>query len=428
MEGDFSGSADAPPYFFLSYAHTPRIEGYLGDPDIWVVNLFRDLCSHIMQLTDLPSGVRPGFMDRELRAGSDWPSRLAHALAACRVFVPLYSSRYFASENCGKEWFAFSRRALNHAARSTGSAEAIVPALWVPVAPALLPEAAKSIQFDHSEFGHRYGTHGFYGIIKLSRYHGDYEEAVYELARRIVDVAHSTHIGSEPPAPYDSIESAFGSVDQPKPGERRLRITIVAPEASDLPSGRGDYHYGRVARNWNPYRPESMRSLADHVADLVRNLDYWPDVGDLEEHLNALLGGEHTPAPGVLLVDAWATMQAEYRQKLRKIDALGKPWIRVVVPWNHQDMETLEAGPILKQNLEAALRKKLAVSRVDCRAAADGVPNLEEFGIVLPMIVRAAARQYVRNANAYPPEGPVSERPRLTGPLTSALHSEHYYE
>jgi FxsC-like protein len=427
-EGYNSAAADAAPYFFLSYAHTPRQEGYPGDPDIWVANLFRDLCSHIMQLTNLPPGARPGFMDRELRTGSDWPARLAQALATCRVFVPLYSRRYFDSEHCGKEWFAFSRRALNHEARGARPAEAIIPALWVPVAPAMLPEAAKSIQFDHSQLGDRYSTHGFYGIIKLSRYKSDYEEAVYELARRIVEVAQNTRIDPESPARYDSLESAFGAPDHPTPGRHRMRITIVAPDWSELPHGRGEYHYGRSARNWNTYLPDSVRSLADHAADLVRNLGYRPDVGDLDEHFDALLGSEEDCGPAVLIVDAWATMQAEFTERLRRIDGPGKPWIQVVVPWNRGDAELLEAEPKLRQSLDMALKEKLAAGRVDCRIAVGGVPSIEEFSMVLPMVVRVAARQYLAHAHAYPPPGPAIERPRLIGPVADPPNPEHFDE
>lgn len=422
------GAGESAPYFFLSYAHTPRQEGDPGDPDIWVVNLFRDLCFDIMQLTNLPPGVPPGFMDRELRTGSDWPARLAHALATCHVFVPLYSRRYFDSEACGKEWFAFSRRALNHAARGAGLAEAIIPALWVPVAPALLPEAAKSIQFDHSELGDRYSKHGFYGIIKLSRYRSDYEEAVYELARRIVDVAQNTHIDPQQPERYESMASAFGSPGRLQTGQRRLRITVVAPDLSDLPQGRGRTHYGLTARDWNPYRPESVRSLADHAADLARNLDYRPDVGDLDEHLDALLGGEDIRGPGLMIVDAWATTQPECREKLRNIDALGRPWVQVVVPWNREDAETVEAEAALRQSLEMALRAKLAVGRVDCRIAVNGVPSLEAFGTVLPTVVQVAAKQYLRHAQAYPPAGPSIERPRLIGPATDLSNTEYLDE
>jgi transcriptional regulator with XRE-family HTH domain len=212
--GHAQPDSDPAPYFYLSYAHTPRQEGYPGDPDIWVANLYQDLCSHIMQLTDLPPGARPGFMDRELGAEGDWPARMVQALATCRVFVPLYSMRYFISEHCGKEWSAFSRRVRGQATAGADPAEGIVPALWVPVSDSLLPEAAKSLQFDHSQLGERYSTHGFYGIIKLSRYRSEYEEAVYELARRIVQVGQTTPISPEiPPLDYASLDSAFGPAD-----------------------------------------------------------------------------------------------------------------------------------------------------------------------------------------------------------------------
>jgi FxsC-like protein len=369
-----SVSSDSAPYFFLSYAHAPRQEGYPGDPAIWVANLFGDLCSHIMQLTNMPPGAMPGFMDRELRSGSDWPARLAKALATCRVFVPLYSRRYFDSEHCGKEWFAFSRRALNHAARA-GPTEAIIPALWVPVASALLPEAAKSIQFDHSQLGGRYSTHGFYGIIKLSRYRGEYEEAVYELARRIVQVAQGTRIDPEPPAEYSSLESAFGSADQPKPGER-----------------------------------------------------YLPDIGDLEEHLDVLLGADQTCGPGVLLVDAWASRQPEVQEKLRQLDSLDRPWIQVMIPWNRQDAEIVEADAKLKKSLDLALKEKPAAGRVDSRIAVTGVTSLEEFSMMLPVVVRVAARHYLAHAQAYPPPGPAIERPRLLRSLADPPNPEHFDE
>jgi FxsC-like protein len=204
-----------------------------------------------------------------------------------------------------------------------------------------------------------------------------------------------------------------------------MRITIVAPEASTLPNGRGDYHYGRSVRDWNPYRPESVRSLADHAADLVRSLGYQPDVGDLDEHLDALLGTEQPSGPCVLLVDAWATMQAECRERLRRIDDRREPWVQIVLPWNRKDTEIITAEPALRQSLESALKAKLAAGRVDSRIAVSGVPSLGDFSMVLPMVVRVAARQFLRHAQAYPPEGPVIQKPRLTGPSADPPNPEH---
>jgi hypothetical protein len=43
---------------------------------MWVERLFRDLCGHVMAMTDLPAGAPAGFMDREIRSGEGWSERL----------------------------------------------------------------------------------------------------------------------------------------------------------------------------------------------------------------------------------------------------------------------------------------------------------------------------------------------------------------
>jgi TIR domain len=99
---------DDRPYFFLSYARTPkRDQADRSDPDRWVHKLYKDLCDEILQMTDAQPG-EAGFMDRENKLGAEWSPELMTAIKACRVFVPLYSRRYFESSNCGKEWFAFA--------------------------------------------------------------------------------------------------------------------------------------------------------------------------------------------------------------------------------------------------------------------------------------------------------------------------------
>ena len=41
-------------------------------------------------------------------------------------------------------------------------------------------------------------------------------------------------------------------------------------------------------------------------------------------------------------------------------------------------------------------------------------PTLDEFSVVLPKLILTAVKQYLRRAQAYPPAGPVLERPRLS--------------
>jgi hypothetical protein len=106
--------AATAPYFFLSYAHNALSDARdEGESDYWVGELFRDLCRAVEQRAGLSKGAGPGFMDRDRRVGNDWPHGVVQALATCRVFMPLYSDRYFADECCGKEW--------NFASSSQGS-------------------------------------------------------------------------------------------------------------------------------------------------------------------------------------------------------------------------------------------------------------------------------------------------------------------
>jgi FxsC-like protein len=347
-------------------------------------------------------------MDRELQQGHEWPWRLSNALATCRVFVPLYSRRYFKSEHCGKEWFAFNRRALNQAAKKGGRVETIVPALWIPVRDGQFPEATRSVQFKPSDFGSLYAEHGFYGIMKVGRWRDAYEEAAYLLARRIVDAAEVSPVEPGTASQYESLPAAFGGdsgVGGTGPGDKLLRLTVVAPGRDELPAGRDPAYYGRDAREWNPYRQEAVRPLADHAADLARSLSYTPTVGDLYQHQTRLLSGESPSAPEVLLIDPWAMMQSEYQEMLRRLDAMDKPWVQVVVVWNQQDTQTHEDAKEIRAALDAALPLKLRAGRATSSLAVRGVPSLEDFGVVLPAMIAAAGRHYLRSAPIRPVDG-----------------------
>jgi len=136
-----ASAAATAPYFFLSYAHKSRGDARdEGEVDYWVSEFFRDLCRSVEQQAGLLKGMRPGFMDRERRPGNDWPIEVVRALSTCRVFVPLYSSRYFADEYCGKEWNYFTHRTPDPATQEA----AVVPGIWEPVAPGKLPQAARA--------------------------------------------------------------------------------------------------------------------------------------------------------------------------------------------------------------------------------------------------------------------------------------------
>jgi FxsC-like protein len=399
------------PYFFLSYAHTPRQgRGQPEDPDVWTTRLFRDLTREVRSQADLPPGTTAGFMDHGLIPGDDWSLRLSQALATCRVFVPLYSPRYFQSEHCGKEWAAFARRVANH---ETASVSSIIPALWVKVAHEKMPSVAQAINFRPAELGTEYASRGFYGIMKISRYRDAYQQAVTQLARRIVAAAEATSVGPAADADYAVLPSAFGTVPSMR-GDQRFRITIVAPGKSGLPAGRNPKYYGAVAGDWNPYRPVTDRTLAEHVADLVRSLGYRPDIGYLPERGAELVDERSCVAPEILLIDPWVVRLSEYNRLLAQFDALNKPWVQILIVWNAQDEEIKVVEDEFHTSLDSILGRKIAEGRTTSVLAVRGIPTLSELVRELPAMISHATRQYLKNAPAFPPAGEAVQRMHLS--------------
>ncbi|MER5884983.1 TIR-like protein FxsC [Streptomyces sp. NPDC001941] len=405
------GGEEPKPYFFLSYAHTPKNHPKDRDPNVWVERFYRDLSAHVLALTSLPAGVPAGFMDQQMQPGEGWQERLSEALAYCRVFVPLYSPRYFLSEQCGREWFVFSQRAAHHQARSNSGSpvNGIVPALWVPVPTRQLPQPAERLQFNHATFGDDYADEGFYGLIKLRYLRDQYERAVYLLAKRIVSVAEQTLIADgDPHQNYGAMPSAFGPPGAP----RELQVSVLACCRTDRPEDRGEDCYGTHARDWNPFHPRSSRPLADHAVDLARNLDYVVRVREFETDPKQLLIDDGAPpeAPALLLLDRWALDRPDRRELVRRIYAQDRPWVSVMDPWNREDPESPSRESELRRLTDAALTPPAGV-RGGHRSA--GMTTLEAFSRELPIAVRAASRGYAEHAPTYPPAGQHQRLPKV---------------
>jgi FxsC-like protein len=422
-------AAEAAPYFFLSYAHPPwNGQNNPQHRDIWPVKLFEDLCARVGRLGGLtPAAAKyVGLMDRgQWAAPHDRSAGLARGLARCRVFVPLVSRRYFASEDCGKEWFAFTRRPPVGSPRDRTVAGAIIPALWVPVDTRYLPPVARAMDFIHPDLGGCYAAHGFYGLIKLTKYRDAYEQAVEGLARLITRAAAESPV-ARGSLDYDaSLVSAFGARAGSVRGGHPLRITVVAPRPTESPHDSRAFYYGPDAADWNPYAPHAVRGLADHAADLARGLGYDPDVGDLGRHGRELLRGGPPTSPAVLIVDAWSATNSHYASLLRRLDAINKPWIQVMVPWPCGDAQDEAVKATLWPALASALGHKLVAGRATSSSAVSGIHNLEDFSRVLPAVIRTAARQYLRYALPFPPVGgPEAERPRLSRLLPDPAKTE----
>jgi FxsC-like protein len=404
------------PYFFLSYAHAPkRDRDDQIDPDRWVAKLYNDLCDDIIELSAVGSEYA-GFMDRQMGLGTDWRRRLALALGTCRVFVPLYSPRYFQSEQCGREWFAFRKRCVDFGMRHGREIDAIVPALWVVVPSDEMPSVASKIQFEHQNLGSTYSKEGFYGLIKLGRYKDEYQEAVYQLARHIIDVAKRTQVAPIPPVDYNSVPSAFGSDDARRMADKRIQITVAAPDKRNLPAGRSDFYYGATSREWNPYRDDFEGSLAEYTSQLTSSLGFEPFIVTLNDYTADPAGAVPSSGPNLLLVDPWQTVSVANQQLLRDLDEHAKPCVSLMVPWNHDDAETMNAKEQLKATLGQSLSKLLKRILPEYQMAGTGIPTLKDFGDMVAPLATDAGRKYLLEADTYPPSGPHKTKPRLIGP------------
>jgi len=413
---------DDRPYFFLSYARTPKRDpSDRDDPDRWVYRLYKDLCGAILQMTD----ARPeeaGFMDRENKIGTEWSPELTTSLARCRVFVPLYSRRYFESDNCGREWFAFARREATRRARGGQVVDAIVPALWTRIDRDKLPNVARAVQFDHNFLGERYCTEGFYGIMKLQNYRADYQRAVHRLAERIIAIGDESAAPADDatahqmaPSDFDSLPSAFGPASARRTADSQLQIAVLAHDTSSLPPGRATDYYGTTPHTWSPYRPDYPQPVADYAQELAKKcLDCKPLVGVFEEDVSKPDGGNGHPMPPCLcLVDAWVSLSPQHQEQLSRLDQVTEPWVSVLIPWNSQDLGMRTARDDLRANLQQRLGRKLAGVPRRCQMAANGIPTLQDFGQLLPEMTMIMLKRFRKEATAHPPAGPIVERPRL---------------
>lgn len=418
MQGSVGAGGDEKkrePYFFLSYAHTPKSDPKERNPNLWVERFFRDLCAHVMQLTSLPAGSA-GFMDQQMQPGEGWQERLSEALAFCKVFVPLYSPRYFLSEQCGREWFAFSSRAaaqnLRNSHNNSNPVTGIVPALWVPVPTRQLPQPAERLQFNHATFGDEYADEGFYGLIKLNYLRDQYERAVYQLAKRIVSVGQQIRLeAGDPHQDYAKVPPAFGPTGEPA---RELEVSVLACSRSTLPTGRSPDCYGSEALDWNPYHPASSRPLADHTVDVLRSLDSTVHVhlSDFEAEPQRLLDSDPPTGPGLLLLDRWALDARHRRDLMTQLCASPRPWISVMVPWSQADPQTRSREEELSRHTDDALAPRVDESHGH-RTPSAGLPTLDAFSKAIPGAVRAAVRHYEAHGPTYPPPGSGGPMPRV---------------
>lgn len=412
------GGGKERPYIFLSYAHAhapvPAPMGVDGGrpkphPDHLVHRFFDDLCALIAEFNQLKVAIPPGvgFMDKDLRPGAHWSEELSEALACCRVFVPLYSPRYFRSVNCGQEWQAFSRRAVFPTTLDGRRTSAIVPVLWVPQDPDALPQCATRLQYKHVEFGPAYEQEGMFSLARFGYLHDAYDYALRTLAHEIIAVAAETMVPVDHNhGAYSSLASAFGRAD----GGPKLRISVLAGDRRNVFPGRSDSPcYGETPYEWQPYDPgpEGGLTLAEHAARMAAELDFEPSIHVFDEEADVVLNGSVPIAPELLLFDRWTLLDPGKRDLARKFDQANPGWVSMMRPWCRNDPQR-EQGEAMLLNLEtqtfASLRRGASKPTFDDIHV--HLPTVADFSEVLPKAAMRAWLGYQAHGRAVPVGSP----------------------
>jgi TIR domain len=171
------------PIFFLSYAHAAGAQTDRHE-------FFDQLSLDVAELVSLPPGTEPGYIDRSIDPGTHWSADLREAVGTCQVFVAMLSARYFQSEWCGKEWYAFSKRQIRGLSHPRPKTQCMMlPVVWAgPIPSNLFPDVVGRVQrFSPDSLPNTviaaYEREGILGLRKTDP--SAYEAVVWKLAQHI---------------------------------------------------------------------------------------------------------------------------------------------------------------------------------------------------------------------------------------------------
>lgn len=407
------------PYFFLSYAHSHAAKNAEVARKNGLVKRFHDdLREAVQELLSPGSGPVHSAVDFEIPIGSRWTQYISDNLARCRSFVALYSSDYFSSEHCGKEWRAFGNRQDTDHVLHRQRPEAVIPVLWQPLRAEDMPECAGELQYSNPLLGPAFQRRGMAYLMRhMSEHRGDYKRALHYFAQRVVDVAENGSPARAERYPnYVTLESAFLRDGKPRGSHRRVRIVIAAPSEPRLPDGVEPAMYGSRAMMWKPYIPHYGGEIADAASTLAESMYFTALVEPLE------LSGEFTAgapasAPTILIIDPWAVRDEDLRRRLAHFDVNShtKLWIRPVVAWNRGHQANKIHAALLCAELDRALDQCRRRYWHESPQVLDGLESIDDFIAKIPDVIRRAERVYISETAPDPPcSGPV--RPRFGGP------------
>src|ERR1022692_4031447 len=403
MVTDIDPAERKPPedrsYFFLSYAHSPPLEGDgQKDHDKDVREFFHDLTDAVTSRASPHSGIIRGSFDQDFPVGPDWLHYFSRALGAAEVFVPLYSPGYFARSWPGREWACFYQRMV--IADLEDPVRRFAPVLWTPLqAQHNLPGLRAAMEIGAAE--PEYEKSGLRALLRIEPYRDLYRAAENKLAERVVALAEGSPLAPSAVPDIDEIKSAF----QPEARLAVFAVAVAAPIFRAVPAGSDPGCYADNSIRWQPF-PGQEFLLAEYVQGVAERLAFEVEFTSPEDACDPVVG-----RPGIILIDPWFIVDDEgsaLRSVLRKLP----PWVLpLVVLGSPHDKRACRLAEQVRDMLSPAGAPPVESSRRAGRC----VSSPEEFAAALPALIAEAERRYLRHANGLVPLGLPGGRPRLSG-------------
>ncbi|HZR50983.1 MAG TPA: TIR-like protein FxsC [Streptosporangiaceae bacterium] len=370
-------------YFYLSYAHSPPLEGARdASHDRWVRSFYTELAAAVRRHAPRRrSHLVTGFYDQEIPLDSNWKALLTRALSAAEVFVPLYSEGYFTRSWPGREWACFQQRLTD--AEVSEPLSRVIPVLWVPLPPGRTPPALdRALALGAGD--QVYLDNGLAAMLRLTPYRARYEAIVERLAAQIVDLAESSPLAPSPVPDIDDMQSAFS----PSESTALLAVAVMASAGTA----------------WRPFREQQL-SLADYAATIGEQLDFAVLITD------AKAGGQFDRNPGALLIDPAVVANSRDQRMLRDLARELPAWVVPVIVLDSSSGERVTEDV---RTVKAILESTSHPRTEPMRRALRGIGSLADFVALMPFLIAEAERQYLRHGPIERTVAPAGSRPRLS--------------
>lgn len=348
-------------WFFVSYTRADR--------DKYMDEFYADLRTEVLLQKHIPESELSFFDTSAILTGAAWQQILGAALRTSQVMLSMCSPGYVSSEYCGKEFQVFRERQLLYRSAQDADAlpEVIIPVLWGPPSD-YFPEVVREIQYADDDFPEVYAREGLRYMMKLNGHRDDYQKFITRLATKVIDAGKKYPLPElKTLRPFEEIPNAFappvaGPAEPLRPsataGFNSALFVYIAARPGEMWSVRREVEcYGEVGgKQWAPYLPPTKDAVGIMAQEVAAKQKLFYEELPLDDRLiKRLEQAEANQEIVVLVVDAWTLRLAKYQDDVRPYDKVNFRNCAVLIPWNVNDPETVDA----RATLEAALKEAL---------------------------------------------------------------------